>query len=125
MKPPTAGEELTRIISEKEAEIMQERVVLNKQFQLLYQHLQPSTFIKNKLKDIITDTELVTDLKRATIGIVTTVATGMMLQATLHKPVKRGIGLLSSLAIRFVTKRFLEDKNRQNNAHDTAAADHE
>lgn len=117
MKQPSAAEQLTLLISEKEAELKQESILLNQQFMLVYHHLQPITLIKNKLKDIISDTELITDLKKVSVNVATTLATGLMLQATHHQPVKRGIGLLTSLAIRFATARFFEAQKRQSNAN--------
>lgn len=117
MKQLSAAEQLTLLISEKEAEIKQESLLLNQQIKLVYHHLQPVTLIKNKLKDIIADTDLITDLKKVSINIATTLATGLMLQATRHQPVKRGIGLLTSLAIRFATARFFEAQKQQNNVN--------
>ncbi|MFN8713381.1 MAG: hypothetical protein ACK5Z2_11060 [Bacteroidota bacterium] len=117
MKQPSAAEQLTLLISEKEAEIKQESILLNQQFIEVYHHLQPLTLIKNKLKDIISDTELIIDLKKVSVNIATTLATGLMLRATRHQPVKRGIGLLTSLAIRFATARFFEAQKRQSNVN--------
>lgn len=71
MENQSASEKLKELIAEKEAQHLEEEIILKEHFHLIYDSLKPINLIKNTLSEAITSPDIRHNLLNAAIGFST------------------------------------------------------
>lgn len=109
MGPYKNTDDLKNAIIQLEEQRYNQEIVLKKQFSGIYENLKPINVIKKTLKEIVSSTEIKSDLSNVAIGAITGYITRKIVAGRTDNPIaKMSAGILET----FVTQKITENADR-------------